>query len=159
EHAFRWQCAGYRIEYYDARAPEHIDELLQADAIDVLVVISPHNPFAHVIAPQQLLMWHATLQRRQGWLIVDEAFIDASSQYSLARMTDIPGIIVLRSLGKFFGLAGVRCGYAFCHRSIAQSLEMAIGPWPLSAMAVAAAGQALRDENWQHSMREQLEIW
>lgn len=159
EHAFRWQWAGYDIVFYDPLQLEHIDELLQRDAIDVLVVISPHNPLAQAIEPRRLLNWHAALQRRHGWLIVDEAFIDVMPQSSLANMSDVPGLIVLRSLGKFFGLAGVRCGYAFCHASIARPLEIAIGPWPLSATALAAAAQALRDEVWQHAMRAQLAEW
>jgi cobalamin biosynthesis protein CobC len=156
EHAFRWRWAGYDVTFYDPRMPEQIDELLRRDAVDVLVVISPHNPLAHAVAPRQLLAWHAALQRNQGWLIVDEAFIDAMPHFSLSNMTDMPGLVVLRSLGKFFGLAGVRCGYAFCHRSIAKPLEVAIGPWPLSSTALFAATQALRDENWQQLMRKQL---
>jgi cobalamin biosynthetic protein CobC len=71
----------------------------------------------------------------------------------------MPGLVVLRSLGKFFGLAGARCGYAFGHRGIAQPLEVAIGPWPLSSVAIVAAAQALRDTGWQFAMRKQLEQW
>lgn len=159
EHAFRWQWAGYDLVFYDPRELEQIDELLQRNAVDVLIVISPNNPLAHTIESHRLLSWHAALQRNQGWLIVDEAFIDATPQSSVASMSDVPGLIVLRSLGKFFGLAGVRCGYAFCHSSIAKPLEVAVGPWPLSALAIAAATQALRDTNWQEAMRKQLVEW
>lgn len=159
EHAFRWRWAGYDVLYYDPRVPAQIDTLLQRDAIDVLVVISPHNPLAHAVAPDRLLAWHAALQCKQGWLVVDEAFIDTMPHFSLANMCDTPGLIVLRSLGKFFGLAGVRCGYAFCHPGVAKPLEIAIGPWPLSATALSAAVQALRDESWQHAMRKQLLEW
>lgn len=156
EHAFRWQWAGYDIVFYDPRQPEQIDDLLQRNAVDVLIVITPHNPLAQMIEPHQLLSWHAALQRNQGWLVVDEAFVDAVPQFSLASMTDVQGLIVLRSLGKFFGLAGVRCGYAFCHPSIAKPLEIAVGPWALSSPAVAAATQALNDTAWQYATRKQL---
>lgn len=159
EHAFRWQWAGYDLVFYDPRKLEQIDELLQRNAIDVLVVISPHNPLANAIESHRLLSWHAALQRNQGWLIVDEAFIDATPQLSMASMADVPGLVVLRSLGKFFGLAGVRCGYAFCHHAIAKPLEIAVGPWPLSTLAIAAATQALGDTSWQYSMRKQLIEW
>lgn len=159
EHAFRWQWAGYEIIFYDPRQPEQIDELLRRDSIDVLVVISPNNPLAQTIESHRLLSWHVALQRRQGWLIVDEAFIDATPQLSVASMADMPGLIVLRSLGKFFGLAGVRCGYAFCHPTIAKQLEIAVGPWPLSTLAIAAATQALSDLSWQDAMRKQLVEW
>lgn len=182
EHAFRWRWAGYEIVFYDPRTPEQVDELLQRDAIDVLVVITPHNPLAHRAAPQQLLRWHAALQRHRArgnvthdtgahsartysahtdsnsgkWLIVDEAFADATPESSLTGMADRPGIVVLRSFGKFFGAAGARCGYAFCHPSIGEPLEIAIGPWPLATTALAIATQALRDSGWQRAMRTQL---
>ena len=159
EHAFRWQLAGYDIVAYDPRAPETVDVLLQRDAIDVLVAINPHNPLSHTVAPRRLLQWHAALQRNSGWLIVDEAFVDAVPQNSLSGMADMPGMVVLRSLGKFFGLAGVRCGYAFCHPSIGVPLATAIGPWPLSSLAIAAATQALRDESWQQAARVKLTQW
>lgn len=159
EHAFRWQWAGYDVVFYDPRQLDQVDELLRRDAIDVLVVITPHNPLASTIESHRLLSWHAALQRNHGWLIVDEAFIDSTPQLSLASMADMPGLIVLRSLGKFFGLAGVRCGYAFCHHAIAKPLEIAVGPWPLSACAIAAATEALSDTGWQYEMRKQLIEW
>ena len=159
EHAFRWQWAGYDVVFYDPRKLEQIDELLQRDAVDVLIVISPNNPLAQAIESHRLLSWHAALQRNNGWLIVDEAFIDAAPQFSMASMVDMPGLIVLRSLGKFFGLAGVRCGYAFCCSAIAKQLEIAVGPWPLSTLAIVAATQALGDTSWHDSMRKQLIAW
>lgn len=159
EHAFRWQWAGYEIVFYDPRVPEQIDELLLRDAIDVLVAITPHNPLAHNIPPHQLLTWHAALQRNNGWLIVDEAFVDATPEISLASIADMPGLIVLRSLGKFFGVAGARCGYAFCHSSIGEPLEIAVGPWSLSTSTLSIATQALRDSEWRRAMRTQLAQW
>ena len=157
EHAFRWQWAGYELVFYDPRAPELIDELLQRRAIDVLVVINPHNPLGTLTTPEKLLAWHAALANHNGWLIVDEAFIDAVPQYSVASMAHLPDFIVLRSLGKFFGLAGVRCGYAFCCEEIARQLRIALGPWPLSGVALAAATAALGDVAWQQSMCAQLQ--
>lgn len=159
EHAFRWRWAGYEIVFYDPRVPEQIDALLQRDAIDVLVVITPHNPLAHYLDPHRLLTWHAALQKNKGWLIIDEAFVDARPECSLTGIADMPGLIVLRSLGKFFGLAGARCGYAFCHPSIGRPLEIAIGPWPLSTATLSIATQALLDSAWQHAMRKQLAQW
>ncbi|MGV8796612.1 aminotransferase class I/II-fold pyridoxal phosphate-dependent enzyme, partial [Pseudomonas aeruginosa] len=64
----------------------------------------------------ELLAWHARLQRRGGWLLVDEAFMDCTPKSSLAACSNRPGLIVLRSFGKFFGLAGARLGFALCER-------------------------------------------
>jgi histidinol-phosphate/aromatic aminotransferase/cobyric acid decarboxylase-like protein len=63
-----------------------------------------------------------------------QAFIDASPQHSVAAIANLPGLIVLRSLGKFFGFAGARVGYAFCAEEMAECLHTAIGPWRFQAL-------------------------
>lgn len=158
EHAFRWQWAGHEIIHYDPRTPEVIDALLAQNAIDVLVVINANNPLGIITQPAQLLAWQQTLMRSHGWLIVDEAFIDPTPQFSVAHHAHAPGLIVLRSLGKFFGLAGVRCGFAFCADDLREALLVAVGPWSVSGPAAAIATQALRDGEWQAVMREKLKV-
>jgi cobalamin biosynthetic protein CobC len=158
EHAFRWQWAGHELVTYDPRTPAAVDQLLQRDDIDVLIVINAHNPLGMILAPEQLLAWHAQLARRDGWLIVDEAFIDPTPTYSVVPQTDRAGLIVLRSLGKFFGLAGVRCGFAFCDEILRNHLRVAIGPWSVSGPTLAVASAALRDIAWQQQMRQQLPV-
>ncbi len=66
------------------------------------------------------------------------------------------GLIVLRSLGKFFGIAGVRCGFTFCDEIIRERLSVAVGPWAVSGPALHIATQALTDRVWQSAMRAQL---
>lgn len=156
EHAFRWQWAGHQIFYYDPRLVRSIDELLQHEAIDVLVIINPHNPLALVIEPARILQWREILAARNGWIIVDESFIDATPQYSVVEYANRDALIVLRSFGKFFGLPGVRCGFAFCNDAIAAWLCTAIGPWPLSSTAVQMAEHAYLDREWQQEMRGEL---
>jgi cobalamin biosynthetic protein CobC len=156
EHAFRWQWGGHQIFYYDPRRTHSIDELLQREAIDVLVIINPHNPLALVIEPTRLLQWREIIAARDGWIIVDESFIDATPQHSVAKYTNREALIVLRSFGKFFGLPGVRCGFAFCHEVMAAPLRVAIGPWPLSSTAIQIAEHAYRDHEWQQKMRGEL---
>jgi cobalamin biosynthetic protein CobC len=158
EHAFRWRWAGHEIIYYDPRVPEQIDALLRNKSIDVLIVINAHNPLGTITAPAQLLAWHTVLVERGGWLIVDEAFIDPTPQYSVVAHTQLPGLIVLRSLGKFFGLAGVRCGFAFCHEQIADALTIAVGPWAVAGPTLKIATTALRDTAWQTNTRAELQI-
>jgi cobalamin biosynthetic protein CobC len=156
EHAFRWQWAEHEIIYYDPREAGSIDSLLQHAAIDVLIVINAHNPLATLIEPAQILAWRAQLAQRGGWLIVDEAFVDPTPQYSVVQYTQLAGLIVLRSLGKFFGLAGVRCGFAFCAGSIAEPLRVAVGPWAVAGPTLAVATEALGDTAWQFAMRDEL---
>jgi cobalamin biosynthetic protein CobC len=69
-----------------------------------------------------LLRWHKRLQKRGGWLVIDEAFMDATPAFSLACDSGRPGLIVLRSLGKFFGLAGVRAGCVLAEKNLTDRL-------------------------------------
>ena len=158
EHGFRWRWSGHEIIYYDPRQSDSIDELLRAESIDVLIVINAHNPLGLITPPEKLLAWHALLHKNNGWLIVDEAFIDATPQHSVASHTHSRGLIVLHSLGKFFGLAGVRCGYAFCAQEISEALAVAVGPWAVSGPTLEIATAALSDSPWQNSMRSKLHL-
>lgn len=156
EHAFRWRWAGHDVVTYDPLQIDAIDRLLRDHCPDILVVINPHNPLGTHIAPEQLLAWREQLAARNGWLVVDEAFIDATPQFSIAAQAQQPGLIVLRSLGKFFGLAGVRVGFALCADTLRAQLRTAIGPWAISGPAAAIATTALGDTHWQQSMRTEL---
>lgn len=156
EHAFRWQWAGHELFTYDPRFPESVEKLLARKAIDVLIAINAHNPLGLVTSPEQLLVWHRQLASRGGWLVVDEAFIDPTPQFSVAAHAQREGLIVLRSLGKFFGLAGIRCGFAFANDALAAALQVAVGPWSVSGPALAVAAAALRDRVWQAEMRLRL---
>lgn len=156
EHAFRWCWSGHDVVTYDPLQIDAIDQLLRDACPDVLIVINPHNPLGTHIAPQKLLAWREQLAARNGWLIVDEAFIDATPEWSVATQAQLPGLIVLRSLGKFFGLAGIRVGYALCADALRTQLQTAVGPWALSGPAAAIAEVALGDTRWQQSMRSEL---
>lgn len=163
EHAFRWQWAGHELIHYDPRDPDAIGRLLDtsgpgAARPDVLIAIHAHNPFGICYEPSQLLQWRARMAEQGGWLIVDEAFIDPSPALSIVRHAALPGLIVLRSLGKFFGLAGLRCGFAFCADAIAEPLRIAVGPWAVGGPALQIAEAALGDTAWQQAMREQLPL-
>ncbi len=130
EHAHAWQCAGQQVlQLSDA------DVEAQLDALDVLVLVNPNNPTGRVFAPAQLLAWHARLAVRGGWLVVDEAFIDATPELSVASHSHLPGLIVLRSFGKFYGLAGVRLGFVLAEPSLLAQLNERLGPWAVSGPA------------------------
>ncbi len=154
EHAVVWQNAGHHIVSLDA---EQID--IRLDELDVLILINPNNPTGRLWSRRQLLNWHEKLSRRGGWLLVDEAFIDGMPQFSLSNLPVRPGLIVLRSLGKFFGLAGVRCGFVIAEPAVLKPLRELLGPWPISHPARYAASLALADRDWQQatavSLRQQ----
>ncbi len=151
EHAHCWTQAGHAVREvaYDALAAA-------VDDCDVLVVCNPNNPTGATVAPDILLSWAERLAARGGWLIVDEAFGDTASHGSVAAYTDREGLIVLRSMGKFFGLAGVRLGFVATHPTLLETLASALGPWSISGPAQQIGCAALSDHAWQAAMRLRL---
>lgn len=127
EHAEGWRRAGHQVLELDLDQVEaHLDRL------DALVVVNPNNPTGCLLKAEQLLGWHARLARRGAWLLVDEAFMDNTPQYSIGAQAGQPGLIVLRSFGKFFGLAGVRLGFVLAEADLLQRLAELLGPWTVS---------------------------
>lgn len=151
EHAYAWRNAGHAVA---AVAPERLDEVVQDS--DVLLLIHPNNPTGARFSVEQLLAWHARLAARGGWLVVDEAFMDVTPGHSLCTYSARPGLIVLRSLGKFFGLAGARVGFVCAQASLLAQLHGILGPWSVSGPARRVATSALSDRAWQDTARQRL---
>jgi cobalamin biosynthesis protein CobC len=122
----------------------------------IVVLANPNNPDGRVIAPDRLLELAAMLAGRDGMLIVDEAFADCDPSASLAPASGAPGLLVLRSFGKFFGLAGLRLGFALAPLALAETLRRALGPWPVSGPALAIGEIALADQAWIATTRRDL---
>lgn len=151
EHAHAWRSAGHEVQELCA------DEIAaQISKLDVLVLMQPNNPTGEIFTHTQLHEWHACLAERGGWLIVDEAFIEASEQTSFIAPQMPQGLIVLRSLGKFFGLAGARVGFVLAHVELLERLRAALGPWSVADPSRYVAQAALRDVTWQMTTRERL---
>jgi L-threonine-O-3-phosphate decarboxylase len=151
EHAHAWRSAGHIVETLSAA-----ELFAQARRFDVIVLIHPNNPAGDVFERDALLSLHATLASRGGWLVVDEAFIDVTPERSLCGDTDRDGLIVLRSVGKFFGLAGARAGFACAARPLLDALRERLGPWTLSGPSRHALKLALADRPWQAQARARL---
>ncbi|MDO9012899.1 MAG: threonine-phosphate decarboxylase CobD [Gallionella sp.] len=147
EHEHAWRQHGHEVR--------RVDDILQSDT-DVVIIVNPNNPTGKLFSVDELLNLHAQLAERGGWLVVDEAFMDAIPEHSLAPVCPRPGLIVLRSLGKFFGLAGARVGFVLAEENILQPLAEALGPWPIAAPSRHVATLALRDTAWQRATRDAL---
>jgi cobalamin biosynthesis protein CobC len=151
EHVYRWTQAGHAVREVAC------DDLQQAlDDCDVMLVCNPNNPTGAIVEPDMLLHWADRLAARGGWLIVDEAFADTTPHRSVAPMAGRPGLIVLRSVGKFFGLAGLRLGFVAAQQALLAQLEEAIGPWSVSGPAQQIGAAALADSEWQAATRAHL---
>ncbi|WP_332675632.1 threonine-phosphate decarboxylase CobD [Aromatoleum sp.] len=149
EHPHAWR--GRRVR---ACAEDEIEGAL--GDTDVLVLVNPNNPSGALFGRERLLDWHARLAARGGWLVVDEAFLDAAPDESLAAHAGRPNLVVLRSLGKFFGFAGARVGFVLAPADLRRELADRLGPWPISGPARYVATAALADLDWRREMRARL---
>ena len=137
--------SGYQSAWADAKTLS----FAKARGADLLVCANPNNPDGAVIP-------RAQLQRLRNLRIVDEAFADASPAQSLLPHRN--GAIVLRSFGKFYGLAGLRLGFVVADRPFAKQFRTLLGDWPISGPALTIGTRAYRDTEWQNSQRVRLSV-
>jgi cobalamin biosynthesis protein CobC len=131
-----------------------LDELT---SVNLAFLSNPNNPDGRLVMRQSLLALAAELARRGGLLVVDEAFMDVGPPgASLAGDVERANIVVLRSFGKFFGLAGLRLGFALTRPDLAADLRTRLGPWAVSGPALTAACVALADKPWASTTRVEL---
>ncbi|MCW9001302.1 MAG: aminotransferase class I/II-fold pyridoxal phosphate-dependent enzyme, partial [Rhodospirillales bacterium] len=123
---------------------------------NVVVCVNPNNPDGRLFPTEDLLSLAADLARKGGVLIVDCAFADVMPDADITRHAGVPGLVILRSFGKFFGLAGLRLGFALAEEGFAARLNAAIGPWPVSGPAIIIAERAMRDTAWMNGARKAL---
>jgi cobalamin biosynthesis protein CobC len=145
EHAAAWALGGSRVRMVG-----------QLEEADVAVVCNPNNPDGRVHEPAALLALAEQLARRGGLLVVDEAFADLE-ECSLAPFLPRPGLVVLRSFGKTYGLAGVRLGFALAGSGLARTIRDALGPWAVSGPALYAGRLALADTAWRAAAAARLD--
>ncbi len=143
EHEASFARSGWTVE-----TVERPTALAGADAA---VVVNPNNPDGRILAPGQL----RAIATRVGLLVVDESFADARPDMSLARAMP-ENALVLRSFGKFYGLAGLRLGFVLGHEARLSALAELAGPWPVSGVAVRVGQAALADAAWRRAAAARL---
>ncbi|RIX99071.1 threonine-phosphate decarboxylase [Aureimonas flava] len=149
EHARAFQAAGHDV--LPLAAPEECPPETR-----VAVVVNPNNPDGRRFGRAALLALADALAARGGWLLVDEAFMDADPRESLAPDAGRPGLVVLRSFGKFFGLAGLRLGFALTVPDLADRLAERLGPWAVSGPALAVGERLMDDAALVRGLREAI---
>ena len=147
EHARAWARRG------EVRM---VDEAEATKTGDLVVLVNPNNPDGRLVLPETLARMANAATERGGWLVIDEAFADAVPACSAVGLAAGQNVVVLRSFGKFFGLAGLRLGFAVAPPALAAKLRMRLGPWPVSGPAIAIATRALGDRKWQAASRERF---
>lgn len=149
---------GYRTHAAMIEASTAIGWSALADRHGTIVFANPGNPDGRVSDPAAL---RALLDRHggDGWLLVDEAFADFDQALSIASsIDDARRLILFRSFGKFFGLAGVRLGFVLGPRSFLGDLRALLGAWPLSAAAIKIGTAAYADGDWIAAARRSLPV-
>ncbi|NNM72860.1 threonine-phosphate decarboxylase CobD [Enterovirga aerilata] len=149
EHETVWRGHGFEVE--------QVRSLAEAgDGGRHVVVVNPNNPDGRVAGRAEILAAAANCRRHGTWLVVDESFADVEPGCSVVRDCGELPILVLRSFGKFYGLAGLRLGFAIAQPSIAEKVARALGLWPVSGPAIAVGTAALADTAWAAAMRGRL---
>jgi len=148
EHARAAALAGHdAVEVVDAEQLRHAD---------LAIVVNPNNPDGRIVDKGRLLSIAKDLRLREGILVVDEAFADVTPDASLADAVDRDNIVVLRSFGKFYGLAGLRLGFAVAAPALINRIEAALGPWAVAGPAIEIGQAALTDDQWRQQTLSRL---
>lgn len=149
EHEAAWRSAGRET------VPVTTPVALPAHARH-MVIVNPNNPDGRILDRATFADVACTVQARGGWLVIDEAFADVAPDCSaIALCRDLP-VVVLRSFGKFYGLAGLRLGFALGPNDIIRRCTEALGPWACSGPAIEIGTRALRDGAWAIHTRDAL---
>lgn len=143
EHAAQLRAAGW-----DVAEPRDPDAMAGAD---LAVLVNPNNPDGRRWTPAEVV----GLAARVGRLVVDESFADADPAVSVAAAAS-DRMVVLRSLGKFWGLAGVRLGFVLAGPATLAALRERLGLWAVSGPALALGAAALADKPWAAAARVRL---
>lgn len=119
------------------------------DQCNFWIISNPHNPSGSAIAPQALLALATRALELNATVLLDEAFIDYCPELSLSRSAvTLRNVVILRSITKFYGLAGLRVGFAVTNPDYADLLRIQVPSWPVSNLAMLAAIEALLDGDY-----------
>jgi len=158
EHSYRWQLAGHQLYWYSSY--QELAHLVETKTVANALVINPNNPSTELFTLAELQHLMAVLAVNNGKLVVDEAFMDSCEEHSLCTILADrpcpPELIILRSVGKFFGLAGIRLGFVIASEVFIQRLEPQLSPWAVNHIARWVGQQALADRDWQRRQRQRL---
>jgi len=132
EHQASFELAGWIID----------------EAADCKVVVHPNNPDGR--------LWQASALPGSALTVIDESFCDICPDLSLIDRSAQKGQLILKSFGKFWGLAGLRLGFVIGDPALTGAIEQQLGPWPVSGPALEIGRIALSDEPWANETRARL---
>ena len=131
---------------------------LALDAERGLLLNNPHNPTGLLFGREAILPYVKQL----GMVVVDEAFMDFLPPWEQETLIDaveeFPNLVILRSLTKFYSLPGLRLGCAIAHPDILGRWQLLRDPWPVNALAAAAAAAVVRDTVFERQTWDWLPV-
>jgi cobalamin biosynthetic protein CobC len=140
EHSAAWSAAGHAVR--------HTANPKDSQGSQIAVFVNPNNPDGRLWPSEAILAAATDCAAAGGFTVVDEAFADLVPQASLAPHAGAPGLVILRSIGKFFGLPGLRIGFALGEPALIRRMHGSFGPWAVSGPAIEVAKAALEDVSW-----------
>ena len=140
-HAEAWRASGVATRLIAA-------DQAAASQAGVLVIVNPNNPDGRLTRRADLIAMARARSAKGRWLVVDESFIECAPDDSVSDVVE-PGLIILRSFGKFYGLAGVRLGFMLARPDLIQRLRALLGDWPVGADALTMGRGAYADTMWR----------
>ncbi len=141
EYATAFSTAGWQIESGDASAP-------------VRIIVHPNNPDGGLASLSADDIKNDI--KNGGLVVIDESFCDLTPNKSLIDLTRYDNVIVLKGLGKFWGLAGLRLGFAIGQPALMKRLDTLLGPWAISGPAQIIGAGVLQDTTWADNTRARL---
>ena len=148
EHARNWEEKGHKVRVVNCLA-----DIYGAENV---VIVNPNNPDGEIIKFNDLLKIANKEIHENGLLVIDEAFADAQPETSIIPHLTNDLTIVLRSFGKFFGLPGIRLGFAIGSPYQINNIKKKLGPWAVSGPALEIGARALNDVRWIEATRTEL---
>ncbi|CAL4042121.1 Histidinol-phosphate aminotransferase [Buchnera aphidicola (Phyllaphis fagi)] len=126
--------------------------------VKLIYICRPNNPTGHVINKIDIINL-LKITYRKCLVIIDEAYIEFCYEHSLSDLiVKFSHLVILRTLSKSFGLAGIRCGFTLAHHDIISLLKKVITPYPLSLPVIDIAYQALQNQYIQIMRNNVLEL-
>jgi len=162
---YRRVCAQQDIEYMPFPLDRSesfrisVDNLcrrLEAEPCDVVLLNNPHNPSGALLEAHEVRRILCAARSSAATLVLDEAFVDYSPQATLAEDAAVmPGLIVVRSLTKFYGCPALRVGYAVAHPDAVSRIRSSLPAWPVTQLALDALAEAVADREYAEASRRE----
>lgn len=154
DYVTAWQACGRQI--VSVENPLLAPEVTQTGF--TTIICNPNNPDGRVLKRHEIESLYKKIHAAGNWLIIDEAYGELLEADSVACLAGRPNLVVLRSLGKFYGLPGLRLGAVLAEPAFLKQFDRWFGHWSVSTLALSLGGEIYNDVNWRAENRQRLNL-